>query len=115
MRGISGTALAAVAVLSVFARSAGAEPASGPRETVDQSYTNTQPNTATGLGFTASYHAAGDPQSPPPAMRRMVFYPPPGFHFDTTVPGRCTATDVQLELQGPAACPADSRIGDGTT
>jgi hypothetical protein len=111
MRGIFGTVLAVL----LLAGSAAAEPASGPRETVDQTYTVTAPDTPTGLGFTASYHAADDPQSPPPAMRRMVFYPPAGFRFDTSVPGQCTATDVQLQLQGPAACPANSRIGWGTT
>jgi hypothetical protein len=107
-------ALLASACSALGAGAAAAEPATGPHETVDQSYTTSQPGAATGLGFNATYHAAGDPQSPPPAMRKMVFYPPAGFRFDTGVPGQCTATDVQLELQGPAACPADSRLGDGT-
>jgi hypothetical protein len=114
MRGITGAALALVA-LFLLAGPAAAEPATGPHETVDQSYTTTSPDTPTGLDFTSSYHAAGDPQSPPPAMRKMVFYPPAGFRFDTTIPGQCTATDVQLELQGPDACPANSKIGWGST
>jgi hypothetical protein len=79
---------------AVFASTAAAEPASGPRETVDQTYTATTPLTATGLGFAARYHAARDPNGNPPYMRKMVFYPPAGFRFDTSVPDRCTATDA---------------------
>src|SRR4051794_22442162 len=102
-------------ILAVGAVPAAAEPGSGPREAIDQSYTTTSPGTATGIGFTGTYHAAGDPSGNPPYMRRMVFYPPPGFRFDTSVPARCTATDGELSLRGPAACPAASHIGDGTT
>jgi hypothetical protein len=115
MGGIMRAAAAALVVLAFMAGTAAAEPGTGARETVDQTYTTTLPNTATGLGFSSSYHAADDPNAPPPAMRKMVFYPPPGFRYDTSVPGQCTATDVELELQGPAACPADSRLGEGTT
>src|SRR5690349_9109297 len=79
-----------------------AEPASGPRETVDQAYTTTAPGAPTGLGYSGTYHAAGDPQGNPPYMRKMVFYPPAGFRYDTGVPDQCTATDLQLEAQGPA-------------
>jgi hypothetical protein len=48
-------------------------------------------------------------------MRRMIFYPPPGLRYDTSVPDRCSASDVELEVRGPAACPAGSRLGGGTT
>ena len=92
-----------------------AQPASGPRETVDQSFTTTAPGAATGLAFSAAYHAAGDPQGNPPYLRRMVFQSPPGMRYDTSVPDRCTATDAQLAVMGPDACPAGSRIGTGTT
>src|SRR6478609_9610531 len=108
MRGITGAAVA-LGALALLAGPAAAEPATGPRETVDQSYTTTSPGTATGLDFTSSYHADADPQSPPPPMRKMVFYPPAGFRFDTTIPGQCTATDVQLELQGRMRVPPTAR------
>jgi hypothetical protein len=99
---------------AVFASTAAAEPASGPRETIDQTYTATTPRTATGLGFAGRYHAPGDPNGNPPYMRKMVFYPPAGFRFDTSVPDRCTASDAQLSLQGKEACPPGSVVGDGT-
>jgi hypothetical protein len=115
MGGFVRAAAAALVALPLVTGTAAGEPGSGPRETIDQSYTATSPGTPTGLGWTATYHAANDPNAPPPALRKMVFYPPPGFRYDTNVPGQCTATDAQLELQGPSACPADSHVGDGTT
>jgi hypothetical protein len=106
-------AVAAVWVLTVA--NAAAQPGSGPRETVDQTYTTTKPNTPTGAGFTGVYHAANDPKGNPPYMRKMVFYPPAGSRFDSSVPDRCTATDIELETQGAAACPPGSKIGAGHT
>jgi hypothetical protein len=102
------------ALCATGAATAGAQPASGPRETIDQGYSTTQPGVPAGLTWSASYHAAGDPKGQPPYLRRMVFIPPPGFHYDTSVPDRCTASDLQLSVQGPDACPAGSRIGTGT-
>lgn len=113
MRGFTRVAAAALVTLA-FAPSAAAEPGSGPRETIDQTFTATTPGTPTGLGWSGSYHAANDPNAPPPSMDKMVFYPPPGFRYDTRVPPKCTATDVELELRGPAACPPKSKLGEGT-
>jgi hypothetical protein len=103
------------ALCAVCAATAPAQPTTGPRETVDQRFTTTRANSPTGGGYTGVYHAAGDPQGNPPYLRRMVFYPPPGMRYDTSVPERCTAPDAQLEVMGPDACPAGSRLGGGTT
>ena len=94
---------------------ASAKPGSGPRETVDQRFTAKRPNAASGATFTGVYHAAGNAKGSPPYMRRMTFYPPKGTRYDTSVPERCTASDLELEVRGMAACPAGSRIGGGTT
>jgi hypothetical protein len=98
----------------VWPAAAVAEPAGGPHGTLDYRLTTTQPNTAAGASFTGSYHAAGDPQAAPPYMRKMLFMHPPGFRFDTSVPGSCTASDVELAVRGADACPPDSRVGGGT-
>ena len=103
-------------VLSAVAPStAAAQPGSGPREDVDQSFTTTLPGTPTGLNFSATYHAAGDPEAPPPYMSKMTFFPPRGMRYDTRVPERCTATDLELQVRGPDACPEGSRLGTGST
>lgn len=103
-----------LALAAILAPAASAQPASGPHETVDQRFTTTRPGSPTGVGYDGSYHAAGDPAAPPPYMRRMVFYPPRGMKYDTGAPARCTATDAELSVRGPDACPAASRIGGGT-
>lgn len=104
-----------LALLLLVASSAAAAPASGPRQTVDQRFTTKRPGTPTGLHYSGSYHAAGDPEGNPPFLRRMTFHPPRGMRYDTSVPDRCTASDAELQLRGPEACPPRSRLGKGTT
>lgn len=103
------------AACALSAASAAAEPGTGPRETVDQSFTTTRPDTPTGIGFSGTYHADGDEQGKPPYLERMIFHPPPGMRYDTTVPDQCTASDGDLAFRGPAACPPGGRLGDGIT
>ena len=107
--------LQVLGVLSAMcAAAAMAQPGTGPRETVDQPFTTTNPSSPTGVGYTGIYHAAGNVNGNPPFLRRMVFYSPRGMRFDTTVTTRCSASDAQLQVQGPAACPSGSRLGGGT-
>lgn len=116
VRGARGMLVAlALALPAIVAATAAAQPGSGPRETVDQGFTTTRPGAPTGTTFSGVYHAAGDPKGNPPYMRRMVFYPPPGMRYDTSVPEQCTASDLELSVRGPDACPAGSRLGTGTT
>jgi hypothetical protein len=103
----------ACAAAAAMPAAAGAQPGHGPRATVDQTFTAVRPNRPTGLGWSGSYHAAGDPKGKPPYLRRMVFHSPKGLRYDTSVPARCTASDAELAMQGPDACPAASRIGGG--
>jgi hypothetical protein len=100
---------------AVWAGSALAQPVSGPHQTVDSRYSTTRPNAAMGTSYSATYHAAGDRHAEPPYMRRMRAWSPPGFRYDTSVPARCSASDLELEIRGAAACPAASRVGGGTT
>lgn len=104
-----------LALSALWAGAAQAEPVSGPHETIDDQLTTTLPNAPSGFSFSGTYHAAGDTHANPPYMRRMVFYPPRGQRYDTSVPDRCTASDLELETRGAAACPAGSRLGGGTT
>jgi hypothetical protein len=111
-------AVSAILVLCIaFAlatASATAQPGTGPREKINQGFTTKRPGAPTGIGFTGSFHAAGDRHGNPPNMRRMVFHPPHGMRYDTNVPGKCTASDLQLQTRGPDACPVDSWLGGGT-
>jgi hypothetical protein len=110
-----GAGLLLCAFTALAPAAASALPAHGPREDVNQSFTTARPNSPTGLGWKGIYHAAGNKRGNPPYMRKMVFYPPKGMRYDTSVPARCTAPDALLQLEGPDACPAASRLGGGTT
>jgi hypothetical protein len=103
-----------LALSTLCAVVAAAQPGTGTRETVNQSFTTKQPHSPTGLSFSASYHAADDQHGNPPYMRRVVFDPPRGMRYDTSVPESCSASDAELRVMGPAACPAGSRLGNGT-
>jgi hypothetical protein len=105
----------ALASCGLDAAAATAKPVSGPHQVVDSRLTTTRPGAPTGAVYTGRYHAAHDPNGAPPYMRRMVAYPPRGFRYDTGVPARCGASDVELEAFGGSACPKASRIGGGTT
>jgi hypothetical protein len=102
-----------VGLSGLWAPGAPAQPGYGPREIVDQPFTTTRPSSPTGMGYTGIYHAAGNRRGNPPFLRRMAFYPPRGMRLDTSVPARCSASDVELQLRGPDACPAGSRLGGG--
>src|SRR3954469_14469661 len=105
----------ALVLLLAAAATASAEPVNFRHGTIDQQFTTTQPGAAAGLTFAGTYHAADDPHGDPPYMRKMVFHPPPGTAYDTSVPDRCTASDQTLETRGPSACPAGSVLGKGTS
>jgi hypothetical protein len=101
--------LAAVA----WPAAAGAMPDSGPHETVDMWSSTTQPNASAALGYAARYHAAGDPDGDPPALRHLLIELPAGTRIDTTVLPRCTASDFEIRIRGESACPPGARIGTG--
>jgi hypothetical protein len=112
--GRRGVTAAALVWLFLPVAPARGEPVSGPREVIDNQYTTTEPGAPTGFHYTGRYHAAGDPEGDPPYMRRMRS-DSSGQRFDTSVPERCTASDLELALRGAAACPPGSRLGGGTT
>jgi hypothetical protein len=109
----------ALALLTLIAcawpAAAAAEPVSGAYGTIENQFTTTQPGAPSGGTWFGRYHAPNDPSADPPYMRKMTFYPPPGLRYDTSVPDQCTASDAELALRGPDACPPGSRLGSGTT
>jgi hypothetical protein len=105
-----------VAVLALVTALTGVPPAmaaTGAHETVEISTTSADPGASAGLTYRASYHSATDPESDPPALRRLVIELPAGTRTDTSVPGQCTASDMEIMLIGQGACPASARIGSG--
>jgi hypothetical protein len=112
--GISALALAPLCILGLTGGASG-QPASGPRERVDQAFTTSRPGTPTGLNFKSRFHAAGNRSGNPPYIRRVIVDLPGKMTYHTGVPPQCTASDAELEALGPDACPPGSQIGTGTT
>jgi hypothetical protein len=77
---------------------------SGPHETVQLTTTTKRPNANAGFGYAASYHGT---------LRRLVIVLPRGTRADTSVPGQCTASDMEIMLVGESACPASAQVGTG--
>lgn len=96
-----------------FPAASPAAPVTGKHATVESRFTTKLPGTPTGSTFIGRYRAAGDPDADPPYMRGMTFYFPRGMRRDTSVPARCRASDLELQVRGAAACPAESRLGGG--
>ena len=107
-------AILGVLVLALLAAAgADSKPGVGPHETISLLSSSTKPGAPAGVTYRARYHAAGDPSADPPALRRLVITLPRGSRIDTSVPGRCHASDGELMLQGESACPASARVGAG--
>jgi hypothetical protein len=99
--------------IALLASAAAAPAADDSRQAATYELTEQRPGTGTSERFSFDYVNPGDPESKPPAVRRVVTTLPRGARFDTSVPARCTASDAELTAEGGAACPPESAIGGG--
>jgi hypothetical protein len=109
-----GAVIVVVAVLAAVPAWAAATPVSFPHGTLDYQFTTIHESSPTGWSYKGDYHAANSASADPPYMRSMTFHNPEGFAFDSSVPERCSASDAQIALFGPSACPPGSKIAAGT-
>jgi polyvinyl alcohol dehydrogenase (cytochrome) len=77
------------------------------------SFSSRTPRTSTGAELRAVVHR-GSPNEKPSPLRSEVLDLPNGARFDGSAVPACTASNQQIQLQGPNACPAASRVGGGT-
>lgn len=87
--------------------------AAGSNQTASLRFTTDQPGKPSGLRLRVDYVNPDDPEGKPPAVRKVVQTLAEGARIDTGAPARCTATDAELILTGPAACPTGSVVGAG--
>lgn len=83
------------------------------RQSASLKFTQKAPGKPSGLVLRIDYVNPDDPAGKPPAVRRVVTELAPGARYDTGAPQACTASDLELTLLGPSACPAGSRVGEG--
>jgi len=100
--------VAAVAFALATAPAAAATRASGRF-----SYTSIRPGSVTGMVFDFHFHNRDDPSAKPPAVAQMVVRTPPGSRVDVNARPQCHASDIELRLEGPAACPSSAKVGTG--
>lgn len=102
--------LIALAATGLVATSAAA---AIPRQAGSFHYTATRPATSTGFVISFEFQNPAGANLKPPAVKSMVIHGPKGVVMDTAVPPQCHASDEQLLTEGPAGCPAASKVGSG--
>src|SRR4051794_26386106 len=93
---------------------ASAAPAdAGVRADYVQAFTTPVPGAPTGSDTRILYKHPSDPNAKPIPVRREVFTFPEGTTYDEGVVPDCTASDLQLMVFGPSACPPETWMGEG--
>lgn len=91
-----------------------AAPARAQQSDFGVRFSPSTPGTATTFDLHIVYRREADPAGKPSPIRHLVIQLPSGTRINTAGLPRCTASDQQIQAQGTAACPADSRVGSGT-
>jgi hypothetical protein len=89
----------------------------GPRADYKQMFSTPVPGASAGSDTQILYKHPDDPDAKPIPVREEVFTFPEGTEFDNGAVPACTASEMELQLMGEAACPPESRVGgsdDGT-
>lgn len=76
-------------------------------------FTSRRPDSTTGAHLIAAVHR-GSPEEKPSPLRTETLTLPPGARFNGRAVPACQATDQEIQMLGPAACPAASQVGSGT-
>jgi polyvinyl alcohol dehydrogenase (cytochrome) len=76
-------------------------------------FSSRTPRSATAARLHAAVHRSS-PNAKPSALRTEVLDLPRGARFDGGAVPACHATDNQIRLLGPSACPRSSEVGMGT-
>jgi hypothetical protein len=83
------------------------------RQTGRNVFTVTKPGAATGNVFDFSFTNPENPAQKPHTVNRIVVHAPAGTAYDFGAVPQCHASDLELQVQGAAACPASSKVGSG--
>ena len=87
----------------------------GVRQTASVEFSSQRPASPVFEDISIDYVNPDDPQGQPPAVRKVETLIQGGARYDTIGIGQCTASDPELMAQGEAACPPESKIGEGVT
>jgi hypothetical protein len=102
----------AAGVLAACATSSAAF-ANSPGSTDELRLTTTKTNASTGVFATEIFNARYKNGQLKPLRHSLIGFPK-GTRFDVKATPTCRATDADFKSQGMSACPANTRIGDGS-
>lgn len=102
--------LAAAAATIVPSAAANAQ---GPRAKVDAVFSTQSPGASAGRTEYGDFVDPANPGGKPHAAKSVVLELASGARWDTDAIPQCTASDAELMVAGPAACPADTKVGQG--
>lgn len=109
--GRRGVAIAVAATAALLATGAGSARGAPPNVAFGYGFTTHEPGTTTGRLFFDEFTDPDDPQAKPQPITHVHFQMPPGTRIDTGAIPQCGASDVELMVMGPDACPAGSKVG----
>ncbi|MEA2369057.1 MAG: hypothetical protein QOH38_1775 [Thermoleophilaceae bacterium] len=112
MRGRMVLAVGVVCTVGVAAAASATEPLP-PRQSGELSFTATRPGAATGTKFAFQFTNPENPDQKPHTVTRIVVHYPAGTKFDSGAAPQCHASDAELQSEGSAACPPESKVGSG--
>jgi hypothetical protein len=76
-------------------------------------FASNTPGAATAMHLYIVYRNPADPNGKPSPIRHLVITAPQGTQIDLAM-SRCAASDQQIMIEGPSACPTASQVGQGT-
>ena len=106
-------AAAAAMVPAFLAMATATAPAAGERAELDVPFKVATPATQSGLNLTLRYLNPADRNAPPPAITKVVLRLPEGTRIDGSAVPVCEATNEEIQARGRAACPPESKVGEG--
>jgi hypothetical protein len=104
-----------LAVTLVFGSAASLAAAQAPdsRQVYEARLTSKKPAHQAALWQAIHYRDPANAEGKPYSVQQIEFQLPPGSVIDTSVPPQCGASDLDFQMSGEAACPAESKVGFG--
>jgi hypothetical protein len=114
MTGRLGTGIAVALALIAGTAAYGATTGTDSRSELAVGFSTAAPARVTGVSFHVLYKQPEDPAAKPPPLTSATFALPLGSTIDNTAVPQCEATDDEFQARGRDACPAASKVGEGT-
>jgi hypothetical protein len=105
------------AVVVLVAVMGATSPVASPQfaSTFEMTYVPGKPSTSGGIHTFMTWSDPAEPNGKPKRINRIQFRFHPGTKIDTRALRQCRASDADVRIEGPRACPRSSRLGFATS